>query len=79
MPKTTTKSNTITVTVGEFIFEFETFTDWVNHAASWFRSVRHPDAAMCIDAIGRVCKTGREFMRANDEGTFPVKVYRTVV
>ena len=56
---------------------FNTFAAWVNKASSWL--TRHPDydptsfRATCYDARGRLCKSGKDFMRARDENTFPVK------
>lgn len=69
--------NKIEVTVGILEFEFMSYMQWVNKATSWFKNARlRGDKSLCVDAAGRVCLTGREFMRARDEGTFPIKVYR---
>jgi hypothetical protein len=57
--------------------QFDTFTQWVSRASTWL--TRHEDydpngfAAICFDAKGRHCRIGRDFMRADKEGTFPVK------
>ncbi|GAB1535638.1 hypothetical protein ADMFC3_12690 [Geovibrio sp. ADMFC3] len=62
-----------------FAFEFQSFDEWVNKAASWFQSTGIIDEHyICVDAGGRVCKKGKEFIRARDENTFPVRVYLTV-
>jgi hypothetical protein len=51
--------------------EFSTFRDWIRRA---------PDAiggmnALCADAQGRACRNGRDFVRARDEKTFPVRYW----
>lgn len=54
---------------------FATFTEWVNKASSWLtRHEKYGPAfcAICFDATGRICRDGRDFMRADKEGTFPV-------
>jgi len=56
--------------------KFDSFTQWVNKASSWL--TRHDDyhperfRAICYDSKGRRCAIGGDFMRARDEGTFPV-------
>lgn len=59
--------------------EFQTFNDWVNRAtmalAGRTGSVGEPLPAMCVDALGRRCNNGRDFMKARDEGTFPVRYF----
>jgi hypothetical protein len=67
------------VTLGPEVFRFTSHQEWVNKAQSWFRN-RMPIEAqrsrryLAVDAVGRVCMIGRDFMRARDEGTFPVMV-----
>lgn len=46
---------------------FEQFHQWVNKASTWL-----DQDSVCVDAQGRLCKIGRDFMRARDEGAFPV-------
>jgi hypothetical protein len=56
--------------------QFDSFEQWVNKASSWL--TRHPlydgktFRATCVDAKGRWCFGGKEFMRARDEGAFPI-------
>lgn len=70
------EQNELTVTVGEFLFEFHSFAHWVNKAKSWFQNSGYRgDDCICIDAAGRICLCGAQFGRARDEETFPVKVY----
>lgn len=60
----------------EEVFQFTSYMEWVNKAQSWFRSIpEHRKPAACYDAKGRRCSIGGEFMRARDEGAFPVRVY----
>lgn len=51
--------------------EFRTFATWVNKAKSWIGGLH----AVCFDAKGRHCAWGAHFMRARDEGTFPVRYW----
>ena len=69
----------LTVSVGEFLFEFSSFERWVAKAAGWFTSAGvRSDDCICVDSVGRICTCGKQFMRARDEGTFPVRVYVSV-
>ncbi len=52
--------------------QFDTFTEWLNKASSWLTR-RLPDRVACFDSKGRLCSSGKDFMRARDEGTFPVR------
>lgn len=59
--------------------EFTTFDDWVRHATSALANktcessgCTVPVPAMCVDTKGRRCYQGGDFMRARDEGAFPV-------
>jgi hypothetical protein len=71
----------IPVALGPVALEFDSFQQWVNKAQGWFAALakNNRNAAMkrylSLDAAGRVCMIGGDFMRARDEGTFPVKVY----
>jgi len=67
---------TITVEIGEEMFRFTSEQQWVNKAQSWFASCGVMKGNfICIDASGRVCRSGREFMRATREGTYPIICY----
>ena len=65
----------VQVTLGEELFRFETFSQWVNKAPTWFSQLKCGTKYVCIDQSGRICQTGKEFMRARDEKSFPVVVY----
>lgn len=68
--------NVIMVIVGEFLFAFRSFNDWVNNAQSRFACYSATARnTICVDAKGRVCLSGKEFMRAHDEDAFPITVY----
>jgi len=62
---------------------FDSFDQWVSRASSWLTchsdyndgSVNHYNrfTAICFDTKGRICRIGADFMRARDEGTFPIR------
>ena len=69
----------IKVKVGAECFRFRTFSDWVNGAGSLFEIAKlRGEDVLCVDARGRICLSGKEFMRARDDGSFPIIVYRAV-
>jgi hypothetical protein len=53
---------------------FHSYQDWVNKAQSRLASPDHR-RAMCVDAKGRRCAIGRDFMLARDENAFPVRYF----
>jgi hypothetical protein len=59
--------------------EFATFGHWVSGASrrltGYTGSVGEPVSAICVDTLGRRCHCGKDFMRARDEGTFPVRYF----
>ncbi|MVA33628.1 hypothetical protein [Agrobacterium vitis] len=59
--------------------QFETFNDWVDSAqralTGFTGSVGEELKPICIDNIGRRCNVGKDFMRARDEGAFPVRYF----
>lgn len=68
-------SNVVQVTLGEELFRFSQYSRWVNKAAGWFRRLEPGTQYVCIDSKGRICQTGKQFIRADNEGTFPIVVY----
>lgn len=67
---------TVTIAVGREMFRFNSFQQWVNKAQSWFKRAGVPSSQfVCIDATGRICGMGKQFMSARDRGAFPVIVY----
>lgn len=59
--------------------QFDTFDAWVNHASRALTgergSVGEQLPAMCVDAKGRRCNCGKDFMLARDEDAFPVRYF----
>lgn len=53
---------------------FHSYQDWVNKAQSRLASPDHR-RAICVDAKGRRCAIGKDFMLARDEGAFPVRYF----
>lgn len=67
----------VRVRLGNELFRFTSYSQWVNKASSWFRGVRLRDGYgyVCVDSKGRICQIGKHFMRARDDNSFPVVVY----
>lgn len=65
----------------EWLGQFDTFNDWVDHASralTGFKgSAGESIGTICIDAKGRRCNIGKDFMLARDEGAFPVRYFIT--
>jgi hypothetical protein len=59
--------------------EFASFADWVNAASrrltGCYGSMGQEVPAICVDALGRRCSIGADFMRARDEDAFPVRYF----
>jgi protein gp37 len=60
--------------------EFTSYQQWVSKASSWLGGVsggglryKKPEDVVCVDSVGRLCLRGEGFMRADQEGTFPVR------
>lgn len=69
----------VTVVLGEKLFEFPSLLKWEQKATGWFKSTGIKQSEMiCIDAAGRICTCGRDFIRADKEDTYPIAVYDTV-
>jgi hypothetical protein len=78
MIEITNEQNSFTIIVGQYLFEFKDFDEWVNTATKKFSQVGLLEKTfyhICVDAKGRVCLSGREFQRARDDNSFPIKVY----
>ena len=59
------------------LFQFDTFSSWVNHASSWFKPYRHL-SYVCLDKNNNVCHIGKDFMYSRDNNLFPVRVYKLI-
>lgn len=59
--------------------EFHSHADWVNFASKRLTVAYDSNGAqlraICVDSVGRRCANGRDFKRADDEGTFPVRYF----
>jgi hypothetical protein len=58
------------------MFSFSSFQEWVVRASTYYGTcpARNSDL-VAIDREGRICRRGEQFMRARDDGVFPVVVY----
>lgn len=73
-PRTATPCDLVPLWAGEFA----SFDDWVNFATQRLTGTRgmYGEAkAICVDARGRRCSSGGEFMRAREENAFPVRYF----
>ncbi|NII59803.1 hypothetical protein [Sphingomonas aerolata] len=74
-PRPATPCDLVPLWKGEFV----SFDDWVNFASTRLCGTSTLSgvevSAICVDALGRRCVTGREFMRARDEDAFPVRYF----
>ena len=58
---------------GEPVFrQFDTFQRWVNKASTWV------NGGICLDRHGQELRNGGDFMRARDNGSFPVTIMHKV-
>ncbi|MFS0736973.1 hypothetical protein ABC347_07975 [Sphingomonas sp. 1P06PA] len=58
--------------------EFASHADWVNFATKRLTGThngRSEVKAICVDAFGRRCHDGGDFMRADQDGAFPVRYF----
>lgn len=65
----------------EWAGQFDTFNDWVDYATKALTgelgTVGNELSSFCVDAKGRRCSCGADFMRARDEDAFPVRYFWT--
>ncbi len=71
---------------GDVLCQFRSHEEWVSKARSWLGGIsggglkyKKQERAVCVDAKGRVCLSGREFRIAHEEGAFPVTVFAELV
>lgn len=60
--------------------QFDSYEEWVDMGRYWLterqrtNSSGHPyNCAVCFDMKGRLVECGGDFMRARDDGSFPVR------
>lgn len=74
-PRPATPCNLVPIWAGEFA----SFDDWVNFATyrltGCHHRLGHQVKAICVDSLGRRCDCGADFMRAREEGAFPVRYF----
>jgi hypothetical protein len=78
----TVSSITATPLTPNWAGQFDSFDDWVNNATRYLSDPRcpldgvgHVQKSICVDALGRRCQVGADFMRARDEKTFPIRFF----
>ena len=66
----------IKLNVGPELFRFESRHAWIHMAPRCFEKLGATTwDTICIDAAGRVCNIGKQFSRAEEEGTYPITCY----
>ncbi len=69
------------IKIGRKLFEFATFDDWVDNARRRFGDYRASvdylasQRTLSLDKQGRVCLHGKDFIRADEDRTYPIRVY----
>lgn len=67
----------VSVKTGEYLFQFRSFEDWVNHAKERFAGHNvNAGNTICLDAKGRIAVCGAQFIRSKADGSYPIRVYR---
>ena len=68
------------VQCGDHLFTFNNFNEWVNRPQALFHDHGvSSNEVICLDRKGRMLQKGQEFMRARDDESFPVMVYRVLL
>lgn len=81
MPKVETPKNSesavnLLVSFSRELFKFNSKTQWINKAQGWFSTCGVPkNRYIAIDTKGRICVSGKEFMRAEKDDSYPIIVY----
>lgn len=69
----------LTIEPGPFLFQFESFEHWCDTAKAQFKAYQHDSTnTICLDAKGRTCFRGADFMQAQGDGAFPVRVFSLI-
>ena len=78
MTSTTKPAHTPTL-APKWAGEFQNFNHWVNTASRQLTgrtgSVGEKLEPICVDTLGRRCNVGKDFNRARDENTFPIRYF----
>lgn len=64
------------IQLGRELFVFDGFNHWCDTAQDKFKAANvTSDKVLCLDRLGRVCAWGSHFMKAAEDGAYPVRVY----
>lgn len=70
-------TNTIEIITGPLEIVFTSKHDWINRSPRiWRKAALRDTDAICVDAKGRICQMGKHFQRAENDDSYPIKVYR---
>lgn len=62
--------------VSEKLFEFTDYQDWIVNGRDKFKnSDTTIFNTICIDSLGRICRSGKDFSTAANENTYPIEVF----
>ncbi len=62
-----------------FLFQLESKQEWINKVPRILPpKIRNNEQFLWIDTNGNVLEIGADFKAAEEMGTYPVKVYRTI-
>lgn len=74
-PRSPTPCDLVPLWAGEFV----SHADWVSFATKRLSNAAGDKygamQAICVDSLGRRCTIGAHFMRARDEGTYPIRYF----
>jgi hypothetical protein len=71
------KRTQLSIEVGELLFEFSSLDHWSATARSRFAYAGSSSSdSVCIDCKGRICRLRLDFMRAEKDKAYPIRVYR---
>ena len=66
----------IEIQLGEALFHFEHFIDWVATAKRKYRNANITSVdSIAIDAKGRICTRGAHFRIAEEQDAYPIYVH----
>lgn len=72
-----TVERTQQVETGPELFKFVSLQDWVNGGQEvWRAHNARGDNCICLDARGRICRSGEDFHVAQADDAYPIVVYR---
>lgn len=64
------------IQTGPLLFQFDSKQEWINKAQRiWKKNLVRAEETILIDSHGRVCRIGKDFMSAETDNAYPIKVY----